>query len=1163
MESKGKERKRLRGLKVILGTVLGLWAVLLVAFQIVLSTSFLTRMANKYAAELIDGEISFGSISASVFRSFPNLDVSIDDFTLTYPHDRFSAYDSIGIAHHLREEGRAGTMDTLASFRRLSLAVNYMSALKGTFSFPHGSVDGVRAFAHQYDSTTVNWDIFKTASDEEDESSSPLPHVIFRKLAITGNPHIVYTSPADTIFASVSMDETVFDGKVDITDLWKSKICFHIRDLDVEGRLPADTLSFQLGRFGIDEKKDFYSVEAEARASLATEAFGRLDIPARASFDIGFPDQDFRNISVRDLRAGIATLDIRGDADVRSMEDSTYVRAEISVDDCPVEETVREYLAGFLPEALKLKTDAAVTLTALCDGWWVPAKQALPELLAELVIPESDVRFDGIAYKGRLAADISADTDRYGKLGVMVNEFKADVAGVSLDATGAVEDVLCGDPLIELDARARASLDVVNDFLPAGIEAKGNLDGKLSGMIFLSDMSLYNFSRADLEGYVRSKDIRINDAADSIFAVVRDADIRIGKAGEGAGINANLLGLKASVDSIHATIGSAMYLEGKSLSMTAQNASETISEEYGKEIHPLVGRVGAEHLVVTGEDSLLVRISSTSNDFKYSNRKDNGKTLPILAFSSRNDRFDFGMGVNKGNVNDARFNVSAVMQGARREARKRHVVDSLHRAHPGMRRDSLVGRMVSRHEVPYYLSEDDFRKNDFDFKLSESLSKYIRDWKINGRLSIAEGEVSTPYFPLRNTLSNASGSFNNNEVDLSNLTLASGESDLSISGKISGLRRALTRNGVLDMDFGVTSDRINTNELLAAYTAGSKYMNQPEEAETEIQDSTYSLIVLPANINASLSLEGNEIDYSHLVVDWFESDIKLKERTLQITNTVATSNMGDIYLEGFYSTKTKKDISAAFDLNMVDITADKVITLFPAVDSLIPMLKSFKGMLDCEMAATTQLDTNMNFIPSTINGVLKIGGRDLSIEEDGGLRKLARLLMFKDKHVGRIDEMSVHGLISNNTLEVFPFVLNVDRYTLAMNGIQNFDQSFRYHVSVLKSPVPFRFGINLFGNFDDWKYKLGKAKYKNVNVPVFTSELKDVQLNLVGSIHSIFERGVERVVQSNESMITAVDDAKAAAGYDGTSDDGDLDSEEMASYEQMLNSEEEKEEEDV
>jgi len=1180
MEPTARKKKRFLGLKIGLGVFFGLWAALLVVLHIVLSTSFLTKIANKYAAEFVDGQVSFGSISASMFKSFPNLNVSIDDFTLTYPHERFAAYDSIGIAHHLRDAGRAGTMDTLASFRNLSVAVNYMAAMKGDFRIPGASLDGARIFAHKLDSTTVNWDMFRFSTDEDDTTSTVLPKIVIRKLALTGNPYVTFDSAQDTLFASLAMDQTIFDGKLDISDPWKSRIGFRIDSLDVEGRLPADTMSFNLNRFTIDEKKEVYQIGLDARARLATEALGRFDLPATLSCSLSFPDRDFNAFSIRDLVADIATLDITGEGDVRMQQDSSYVRAELSVNECPVEQTVREYLSNIVPEALKLKTDAAVTLTALCDGWWIPSKNALPELIAEVVVPRSAVSYQGYPYKGLLAADISAQTDRYGKLGVVVNEFQADIAGISLNATGSADDLLCGDPLIGLDAKAKASLDIVNDFLPEGIEAKGTLEGNLEGFILLSDMSLYNFSRADLEGYVRSDGIVINDRPDSIYAFIDNADIRLGKAGKDAKLGADLLGLKASVDSLYATIGKATFFRGRGFTMTAQNAKETLSEEYGKEIHPIVGTVGAAHIAMTGADSLLVGVSSTANSFKYSNRKDDGKTLPILAFNSRNESISFRQGVNRASLNGAAFNASALRHGARRDGMKRHFLDSLQKVYPGVPRDSLIGRMVRRKNIPYYLSEDDFRKSDIDMKLNETFAKYFQEWAISGKLDIADGNVITPYFPLRNVISNAEGKFTNNQIDLSNMTIISGESDVSVSGKVSGLKRALTENGVLNIDLKVLSDRINTNELLAAYTAGTQYVKPAsslafDESKTDAQymeevistdmasaDTSYSLIVIPANINATLSLEGHEIDYSHLIVDWFESDIKMKERTLQITNTVATSNMGDIYLEGFYSSQTKKDISAAFDLNLVDITADKVITLFPAVDSLIPMLKSFKGMLDCEMAATSQLDTNMNFIPSTINGVLKIGGRDLSIEEDGGLKKLAKVLMFKDKKVGRVDKMSVQGLISNNMLEIFPFVLDIDRYTLAMNGIQNFDQSFKYHVSVLKSPIPFRFGINLTGNFDDWKYKIGKAKYKNVNVPVFTTELRDVQYNLIGSIHDIFERGVMLAMQDNEASISSVDEAKSAAGYDGNEDDGDLEDRELESIEQIMNSESEEESDD-
>ena len=128
--------------------------------------------------------------------------------------------------------------------------------------------------------------------------------------------------------------------------------------------------------------------------------------------------------------------------------------------------------------------------------------------------------------------------------------------------------------------------------------------------------------------------------------------------------------------------------------------------------------------------------------------------------------------------------------------------------------------------------------------------------------------------------------------------------------------------------------------------------------------------------------------------------------------------------------------------------------------------------------------------------------------------------------------MSVQGLIADDMLEVFPFVMNIDRYTLAMSGIQNFDQSFNYHVSVLKSPIPFRFGINLKGNFDNWKYDLGKAKYKNTNVPIFTSQINSMQMNLLNSIHNIFTKGVEIALQQSTDSRIAINTKKKALGYD-------------------------------
>ena len=132
--------------------------------------------------------------------------------------------------------------------------------------------------------------------------------------------------------------------------------------------------------------------------------------------------------------------------------------------------------------------------------------------------------------------------------------------------------------------------------------------------------------------------------------------------------------------------------------------------------------------------------------------------------------------------------------------------------------------------------------------------------------------------------------------------------------------------------------------------------------------------------------------------------------------------------------------------------------------------------------------------------------------------------------------MSVEGLIKDNTLEVFPFVLKVDRYTLAMSGIQNLDMSFRYHISVIDSPIPFRLGIDLYGdNFDDMKFKIGKAKYKSTNVPVFSKVIDQTRLNLKESIAKIYTMGVEKAVQENRRQ-SAIEEYKKQIDYKDAAD---------------------------
>ena len=66
-----------------------------------------------------------------------------------------------------------------------------------------------------------------------------------------------------------------------------------------------------------------------------------------------------------------------------------------------------------------------------------------------------------------------------------------------------------------------------------------------------------------------------------------------------------------------------------------------------------------------------------------------------------------------------------------------------------------------------------------------------------------------------------------------------------------------------------------------------------------------------------------------------------------------------------------------------------------------------------------------------------------------------------------------------------------------------------------KSPLVFKFGVDLYGpDFDNMKFKIGKAKYKNgKSIPAFSATIDQEKVNLSNAIRNIFEKGVNDAVE--------------------------------------------------
>ena len=727
--------------------------------------------------------------------------------------------------------------------------------------------------------------------------------------------------------------------------------------------------------------------------------------------------------------------------------------------------------------------------------------------------------------------------------------------GIALAGSGEAADLLGEDPDLNVDSHFFLNLDTLSTLLKkmVGYNASGRLAAELKGGIKMSQLSPYTFADADLKGSIKSREMVLYSAEDSLDIYIDSLDVRLGTFGNlytsSIKKGERMMAVAGYVDSLRFRYKDDFSVMGRKLKLMAQNSAEILDKTDSSAFYPFGGKFEAGFLFLRGADTSIVAVAKSDNTFTIS-PKEGSPDVPVLDLKSNTAGIFLKGPVNRLSVRNLEMSANAAMNSIERRRKARAFVDSLSRANPDVPVDSLFRRWrrsMPERKVPEWLSEDDFRKSDISLNLGDNIKKYFREWDMDGSIAFARTGIMSPYFPLRTRINDFKGTFNNNQIKIEKLGIRSGRSDISATGSLTGLRMAVLRNGFLKLDVDVKADSLDMNQLLSAYSAGrtfnvnefaGKDISGMEDSEfeamiladsTEVQD-TQMLIVVPANIVAELKLDARNVKYSKLEMDRMTADLKVRERCIQFTNTSATTNLFNIFLEGFYSTQTKKELKTVFNLNFSKITAEKVIEMLPAIDSVMPLLKSFKGELNMEMAATADIDTTMSIQMPTINGVIRIGGEHLQMHNDESIKKIAKILKFKDRENTYIDKMTVEGLISDSRLEIFPFVLDIDRYILAMSGVQNLDSSFKYHISVIQSPLPFRLGIDLWGEFDDMKFKIGKAKYKSANVPVFTAAVDEVKLNLAESIRNIFQKGVDEAVRENRRQ-KQINDYKKNINY--------------------------------
>lgn len=349
-----------------------------------------------------------------------------------------------------------------------------------------------------------------------------------------------------------------------------------------------------------------------------------------------------------------------------------------------------------------------------------------------------------------------------------------------------------------------------------------------------------------------------------------------------------------------------------------------------------------------------------------------------------------------------------------------------------------------------------------------------------------------------------------------------GNSDFKLSGLVSDISSFVADESSLRADFDFVSERTDIDQLLD-YFSGMGVEAEEVAAEDESEDLSESVVIsstdtlvmveedepfmVPGKIDLTLNTKiksavafGNEIQN-------LGGGITIKDEALVLRQLGFTSDAARMQLTAMYKSPRRNHLYAGIDFHLLDIEIDKLIQMVPQVDSIVPMLKSFSGQAEFHLAAETYLNSKYELKKSTLLGAAAIEGKDLVVLDSETFDTIARLLSFQKSQENKIDSLVVDVTVFRNEVDVYPFVIGMDKYQLILSGRHNLDMSFNYHIDCIS---PIRLGLDVKGTLDDLDFNITPTRYRNLFVPERRNDVQERTVKLMDLINSSLK---EKVVE--------------------------------------------------
>ena len=1037
----------------------------------VLPPEKLTPLVIEQTNKFLDAHLDCERIELTYFETYPHLGIKLVNGRLI----SHAAEDSTVHAEEL-----AIPSDSLLAFKQAVISFRPTDYLfGGKITIGEVNIEEPRFYGYVNKKGSANWDIYSSEPDSAATDKKPLPPIDLQKVRIT-NGRFTYDDRQGDLFAKINGFFLSLDGSLTTGG----------NKLDVE--TGCTSILFSSPTYTLANK-------------LALKLKSQLLL-----------SDNYNTVTLNNAELLVNNLPFTADGSVSSLPFLKQTRIDMEVG---LKISDMNDLLHFIPDAYFQNRDKTVAKgSIIMEG-------NIHGFLGDSIVPSVNLccKIENGSYhmKGvkqgidtlQMDMDLHLNGMYPDSSFLSLEQLTLKGMTTSLDMQGKVTNLLTSP---NVDTNIKGKIDftrLAKEFInPDTLFLQGVMDADLSASFNIDDLLNSQYGKVHASGRLNIDTLKAYSLPLGMDVFITKAHFSVDSTGLSSSYldNKDLLSMSMSVDSLNMKYQDAINTNISKLAIQAKTSPVIDTTA----VIPMTGQIRFDYLRTRLPDSVLLVAGKTvlKGGIKSSV---SDKRIPTLGATISVDTLRyFIIPMRTGMIlSENTFNLEALPY-----------------------RDAMRQRWLARTDTVRTNSAKRPRRtrttgNQVQIDSTDVTSQLLRQWEVRGSLSFKQMRGFSRIMPIPMKIDQTTLKFNTNDITLTDARLHLGKSDFMLNGEIKSIRQAMLRGGKLRGNFSLTSDYIDCNQLIKAINSGMQYAELQESAghtciDTEslatldthtLQDAisvasldtTDQVFVIPANLDMTLHTNAKKIDFKDAELSNVEGEIIIRNQSVNLSNLAMNSNIGRGNMTMFYTAKDSRGASAGFDLDMEDVMVEKLISLYPAIDTLVPMLRSFEGVVDCQITATCKMDSTMSLELPSLHSACYLHGENMVLLDGETFTEISKTLMFKNKKRNVIDSISVDLAIKDNKIEVFPFLVEMDRYKVAVGGTHNLDMTFNYHLSVLKSPVPFKLGIDITGNLDNFKYKIVKCRYKDIFKPAKEAELDSTRTNIRKEIRESIRKQIK------------------------------------------------------